>query len=204
MRDYDAELRESRVQTLIEESGIGSRYKKQSWDDFNIYNEELKNNVQKIKDFITALSEGQNRSLWLCGGCGTGKTFLACLIIKEVTRATARRCRYVKAYQLINMIEASGLNRQEILDKYSYCYLLVIDEVADTFNSITKEQSILWQILNERYESKLPVVIVSNLSKDELARFMGSKLVDRFMENCSSVNFTETGSYRGKRRNTNE
>lgn len=170
-------------------SGVGERYLNLTLKDYKADTPELKAVYSTVCEFIHDIKAGITRSLWLTGASGTGKTMLAAMIIKECGGC------YRKSYQLVNEARrADSYNSSEdkngMIDRYAGYRLLVIDEVGKDTGRADEEWNILWQIINERYERMLPIVIVSNLAKSELAGYFGQHIVDRFVENGKTVEFT--------------
>lgn len=59
--------------------------------------------------------------------------------------------------------------------------LLIIDEVGVQFGSAA-EMAILQEIINARYESILPTILISNLSPEELWAFISPRIADRITD----------------------
>ena len=53
-------------------------------------------------------------------------------------------------------------------------------------------------MLNERYELRKPTIFLSNLASDELADFLGERVMDRLREDGGRVVPFAWESYRGK------
>ncbi len=186
-----AERREREAVKLarFKRSGVGERYWNLSLEDYKTETQESKAVYNTVCEFIRDIKAGITRSLWLTGASGTGKTMLAAMIIKECGGC------YRKSYQLVNEARrADSYNSSEdkngMINRYAGYRLLVIDEVGKDTGRADEEWNILWQIINERYENMLPIVIVSNLAKSELAGYFGQHIVDRFVENGKTVEFT--------------
>ena len=176
--------REEQKQKAYENSGVGRRYWNLTMDDFRETPENAENR-KAISDYIGSKSMD---NLWMVGATGTGKTFLGAMIIRELGGV------YVKSYQLINdvLMSASYSAKEsvnEIVNRYAGYRRLVIDEVGKSGNKDT-EVNILWQILNERYENELPTVMISNLSKADLANYLGGHIVYRFAGCTKALVFT--------------
>lgn len=73
--------------------------------------------------------------------------------------------------------------------------LLIIDEVGVQFGS-ESEKIILFEIINERYEQMKPTILISNLSEDELSRYVGERIIDRMREGKGAVINFDWESYR--------
>jgi DNA replication protein DnaC len=136
--------------------------------------------------------------LIFCGKLGTGKTHLALSIAREVAR-TGKECRYVNLLDLIRHVRSSwgdsGSNEFEILDKISNYDLLVIDEIG-VQNGTENEKTILFDIINSRYENMLPTIIISNLSISEISTLISERSVDRITEGGGGTLVFDWGSYR--------
>lgn len=175
-------------------SGVPAKYHEMRLSDFNAYNEELKKNLEDVKNFIEECKLGKNKTLWLCGSNGNGKTLLGALIVRETMG------NYAESSMIEDEIEESKhYGAKETITalrkRYTDYRLLVIDEIA-RFPS-DEEKRNLFKILNDRYNAEKPTVLISNLSRQELQQYLGKGLTDRFMENCKSVTFTSP-SYRTK------
>ena len=65
-----------------------------------------------------------------------------------------------------------------MLEHYASLDLLIIDEVGVQFGSAS-ELAILQEIINARYESVLPTILISNLTFEQLKDSIGERIVDR-------------------------
>ena len=77
-------------------------------------------------------------------------------------------------------------NKEEILRKYIKPQLLVLDEIG-RFSNPQAEKQVLYYILNARYNKQLNTVIVSNLSEQEFAVYIGNATADRIAEKRTIV-----------------
>lgn len=175
--------REERKQKNFESSGVGKRYWNYSLDDY-VVTDDNRECFEAVKEYI---AEGGRKNMWLVGATGTGKTMLGAMIVKELGGT------YAKAYQMVNdAVKAqsfsSVVSLNQLIINWSNIKILVIDEVGKGFNK-DMELNILWQLLNERYERGVGTVLISNLSKLELASYLGSHLTDRFADGCRALEF---------------
>ena len=192
--ELERKEREDRKREAFNGSGVVGKYLDFTRDDFRAETEEQRNALKVADEYIRDVSAGQFRSLWLTGKPGTGKTMLACIITRELWG------KYRKSYQIVNEARQAGSysgmeDMNQLVERYAEYRHLVIDEVGKNTGYKAEELNVLWQIINERYERQKPTIIVSNLSKQELAEYLGLHIVDRFAESCRAVEFNG-GSYR--------
>ena len=132
-----------------------------------------------MKQYIKDVNEGKDRTLWLCGATGTGKTLLGSCICRETGGV------YCKTYNIKDDLLENHFARNSVFRKYVNYRSLVIDEVG----RVEQEKDFMFQLLNERYENEVSTVLITNLSKGELKERLGLPLYDRFVSNCVSLTF---------------
>lgn len=181
-----------REQFYATTSNVGKRYKDKTLNDFIIKNEEQEKIIEKVKQYIADVNEGKDRTLWLCGATGTGKTLLGSCICRETQGV------YCKTYDIKDDLLENHFSRRSVFRKYSKYRSLVIDEVG----RCEQEKDFMFQLLNERYENEVSTVLITNLSKGELKERLGLPLYDRFVSNCISLTFNGD-SYRKTERQVN-
>lgn len=142
----------------------------------------------------------QGCSLVLSGSPGTGKTHLVCAIARDVVLLHGRTVWYVTAAHALRQVKAtygttaSGTER-DALERFQKPDLLILDEVG---GGSDYERAMLSDVLCERYARVRPTVLVSNLSRDELAAYLGERTMDRFREGDGAVLVLQWDSYRDK------
>lgn len=184
-------------------SNIKDKFFDMTFEDYKVFNDSQKLALEKMK----AIANGGNRSLLLLGENGLGKTMLASL-------ALMKRGGYIyKMYEIITQIKSSYkansiVDEMDILKKLSTCPLLVIDEVGKQFGS-ESEKNWLSYIIDERYESNKPTVLICNLklkrecSEEEVANglyiehYLGRDSVSRLVE-CADIVTITGDDYRRK------
>jgi len=119
--------------------------------------------------------------LVLLGGYGSGKTHLAAAIA-NYRLSLAHAVLFVVVPDLLDYLRAtfgpsSETALDERLDTIREIPLLVLDDLG-AHNSTPWAQEKLFQILNHRYNSRLPTVITSNQRLEELDPRVTSRLVD--------------------------
>lgn len=181
---------EQQKQKNLEESGIGKRYFKAAFTNYACKSDKHKNVLNKLKTFI---QNYQEKTLWMVGNSGTGKTMFAAIICRECLHA-----HYVKSYQIeLELDDCKSFkakeSKTELLKRYTDYPVLIIDEIGK-FES-KDEVKYLFMIINERYENEKCTVLISNKTKVEMVEYLGQPIFDRFTENCMSIEF-DFESYR--------
>lgn len=182
----ELKIKEDRAIEIYKNSGIPKKFFNESFETFRAETPEEKSNLSKAACFA---DNPLNRILIFCGKNGTGKTHLACGII--------RKCggHYVTAPDLCVEYESSSdyqakKTKAGVLKTYVDYSFLVIDECGRYILKPDTEKFLLSYIVCNRYENDLPTVLITNSSKSDLIKFLGAAVYDRLSEVCTTVDFT--------------
>lgn len=168
---------------------IPHRYLGKTFADYEV----TADNVKAVKLAKWFLTKGE-RGLYLYGGYGTGKTFLASLIVQEWKRA-GRGVLFGDVPGLLDRIKAtfddSAERYQDVLDRYCKCELLVLDDLGAGYLTAWNVGQ-LYQIINARYNDGRPIIATSNYDLKGLAAAFGAidkvsaqRITSRLHEMCA-------------------
>lgn len=129
-------------------------------------------------------------SLVFTGVCGTGKTHLACAIGNAVMAEHLGTVMFGTVPQIVGLVRETyqdGAKRSErqVIKDMMEPDLLIIDEIG-AGNTTEHSLQVLFEIINVRYQALKPMVLISNLTKEQLEKFLGERIMDRFRE-CGIV-----------------
>ena len=119
--------------------------------------------------------------LLLKGGYGCGKTHLAAAIANYCL-AQGRPVLFINTPDLLDHLRAtfnpeSAVSYDERFDQVRNSTLLILDDLGTQSNSEWAQEK-LYQILNYRYNAKLPTVITTNLELEAIEIRVRSRMVD--------------------------
>lgn len=184
------------IYDLLSSCNISPRYKNKTISDFDVKNKQ----EQKIKYVIERyISTYQDRikvgsGLLMLGNTGTGKTLAASIIVNEVIFKYQQKCLYINAIDLIRDIRSTyktGENTSKKIMTYMSYSLIVIDEIGvQTFSQ--DEILLLNEVIDKRYSHLKATIIISNMSRDEIALKLGNRVISRLIEGGGyELKFTE-------------
>lgn len=132
--------------------------------------------------------KNRGKGLMLYGTVGTGKTFIAAcianaLIDKGVPALVTNFAR------LTNTIGGMYEGKQQYIDGLSRFDLLVIDDLASERDTEYMNE-IVFQIIDSRYRSGLPLIVTTNLTAEEIkhpAEVKRQRIFSRLLEMCIPV-----------------
>lgn len=200
-KKYQEKKQQQLLQERLFKSNIPLRYKNAKVDNYEIKNEKQRKAIKDILWFIDnyRISTG----IILIGKTGTGKTHLACAILKTIIEKDNISGKFIDFAKLMRIIKESwnkDSEKSETEILYKYCHqldILVIDEIGIQFGSNT-EKLYLTEIINDRYNSLKPTILIANMTIPELTNLMGERIIDRFKENGRVLVF-DWDSYRGRK-----
>jgi len=141
--------------------------------------------VEDTKEFCNA---GRG-FLVMLGGVGTGKSHLAVASFRFFGNGW-----FIKHSSLLNALRATYRDRAAFdpIDRANSARLFVLDDVGLSAGG-RDELPLLHQILDYRHGERLPTIITSNLSWENLRDFLGDRMADRLRESTFRV-LTFTGT----------
>lgn len=176
-----------KAQRLREASNLGERFKGRTFASFDAKrNKKAFETASKYANSDNLFGKSKN-SLLFVGGTGTGKTHLAAAIANSlVDRGIQTRFGTFQAHleEIKKEFDMSG--QKHYLDDIKGSPMLIIDDLGKELKT-DWTQSVLYDLVNYRYEHMLPTVITTNLSADELANHCGSAVWSRLYEMCDTV-----------------
>lgn len=198
--------KKEKISDLKRDSGIGKRYFNIKLDDFICDKEEQQKIYNVMKKYVSnyqyVISKGI--SFIFSGNPGTGKTFLACSVANNLMENFIK-VKYVSIFLLMSRIKAtfdkSNTDTElKVINEYIGCDFLILDEIGVQTGS-DYEKSILFQIINSRYEMVKPTILITNLNANDSEKIIGERIVDRFFESGGGFYNFDWESHRRKRDN---
>ena len=200
--DDELETAEPKKLNLVREAnGWGLRYVA----DFSPLGDDW---VNTCTDASKVVSQGG--LVAFLGGRGTGKTQMAAEIAKTgvwksdkgewngnrmVSNKTAIYRRAMDIF-LDLRDRSAGASEKAVLEKLTYCGLLVIDEFQER-GETPFEDRVVTNLLDKRYNDERPTILIANLDRKGLGQMLSASVIDRMRENGKSYTF-DWKSYRTK------
>lgn len=157
------------------------------------YPEDAQGKMQKILSYCISYADSFSKcseNLLFMGKSGLGKTHLSLSIVKEVTKKGFNAV-YGPAQSLFSAAEKERFSYSgdsEKLDEIMEADLLVIDDLGTEFMT-NYVQSLFYDIVNSRLLKKLPTIINTNLSFDELESRYTPRITSRLIGEYSVKSF---------------
>lgn len=135
--------------------------------------------------------KANNDGLLLWGNIGTGKTFFAGCIANALIEKgeSVLMTNFAKILNTLSGIYSEDKN--EFIAGLMRYSLLIIDDLGIERNTeYAKEQ--VFNIIDERYKAKLPLIVTTNLSLDQIKdadELMYKRIYDRVLSICVPVSF---------------
>lgn len=158
----------------------------ENWD-FTKGNKKMYNIALKYTESFK-LAKKNNLGLLIYGNPGNGKSHMSfCIANKLLSSGTPVVCVSIDSLltrikQTFNKWGSEG--EIEILNSLTNADLLVLDDLG-TENKTEWSISKIYNIIDARYRSNLPVIITTNLSIAELENYYGKRTIDRINEMCT-------------------
>lgn len=199
------------LERLWQASGLLPEQERQTFGSFSLDWYEDKKKARCILEnclaFAEKVSAGQEaENLFLYGPIGTGKTHLCSAIANYVIQAGISVI-YLKISQLLDILREYKLNqgknepgqpdKARIRGLYQ-AGLLIIDDLG-TENSTDFVCEQLFLLLDERINYRLPWVISTNLSPNEIGRLYEDRLSDRILGTSVALEFAGESIRRQKK-----
>lgn len=185
--ERERELRDERLFIHYKQEAP-ERFFKESLNTYKADDDEKRNTLAKARLFVQAVKCGGFQTLIFLGNVGTGKTHLACGIIRECGGLYRLASSIVEELRRAKSFNADK-TEAKILDGYGKTSLLIIDEIGRGAVA-AEEQYMLYQIINERYNRRKPTVLISNQTKKEFLQYIGIAAADRLTESAQVVELT--------------
>jgi DNA replication protein DnaC len=160
--------------------------------DWNFANDDRKNAklsdamkkyADNFKDFLA-----ESKGLLLYGTVGTGKTYYAACIANQLIDS-GYDVLMTNFATLTNKMQGTFDGKQEYIDSLNRYKLLIIDDLGAERKS-EYMQELIYNLIDSRYRSGLPMIITTNLSADEIKRpgnMDFARIYDRVLERCLPI-----------------
>ena len=203
-QEKQAMLDRMEIASKLRRAAIPARFTDKTFESFIAETDRQRKALDSCKGYAEAFTEHyrDGRCLMLMGKPGCGKTHLGAAIALYLCRETKYTAVYRTLPGLISDIRSTydrseEFSEADIMRTITRCSLLVLDEIGATKTS-EFELALLFNVINARYEDKLPTVIISNLPPAELKTAIGDRCVDRLREGGGIVVGFDWESKRGE------
>ncbi len=187
--------KQEKINELLDKSGLGKRFTKRTFENFNTYNLTLEiihahdKAIKFTKDFPDT-----SQGLLFSGPVGTGKTHLAAAIANELIRKLYSVI-FGNVTDIITLIKGSyrqdsEITEGEIIKAFTEdTDIFIIDDLGKE-RATPNTNTVLYQIINRLYENEKPIIVTTNFSSAALRKKLGERgdaIVSRLAEMCELI-----------------
>ena len=192
-RCVDLTERQRRLETRLQKSGIPRRYREKGFAAFQTTCAAEERALGIAQHYATNFQRHAKRgaTLVFAGAPGTGKSHLALATAMEVMKTDT--VLYLCALDLIRAVrdtwrQGAPRSESDVLRELSEVGLLIIDEVGMQYGS-DSERMTLFDVIDKRYRDLMPMILVSNLNRNDMKKLLGERSFDRLRECATWVVF---------------
>ena len=194
-------MKKALIMAGYESSGIGALMRTQSFENFSLdfYRaggnpEQMKFHLGQLKKFADGFGKDTYKNFLFIGGTGLGKTHLSTSVAKRVIDG-GHDVLYVTAVGMIGDYEAKrfgdGRGTGRDVSRYLEAELLIIDDLGtEVTNQFTL--ACLYDVLNNRINSRKCTIINTNLSVGEIESRYSERIYSRLLGEYIPVLFKGT------------
>lgn len=139
------------------------------------------------RDFVRSFLAGGRNSMIFSGRTGNGKNHLAAAISHELTRNGYSTHMILAKRYVTGYYGAEWSEKERFVQRLEKPDLLVIDEM-DKFNSTPDSRDAMFELLNARYLSQKPTIVLTNFNEETLKAHIGEFSYER-LKPCITVSF---------------
>ena len=175
-KEEERRMHIKKIKELLSDSGMGERFRKRTFNTFITDTPERKKCFDIAVNYVEnfEMNNKLGKGLYFEGSNGTGKTHLAAAItlrlISNGVPVIFKTCADLLS-DVKEAYDSKDKRDQEIMNIYKTVDLLVIDDLGKE-RCTDWSMSVLYQIVNARYENNKPIIITTNYSHDGLIKAM--------------------------------
>jgi DNA replication protein DnaC len=190
--DQEAREKQIRLNQIMNNSLMDAKFRGCTFNnwDFDIGDEKIYKYCKKYADeFGTMKKEGIG--MMLIGEPGNGKTFAVSCIANQLMERLVP-CVCVSIDSLLSKIKSTyskhrdDMDESEVIRSLTNADLLIIDDLG-TEQDGPWSRTTIYNIIDHRYRTGLPMIITTNVSMEELKQRYHSRVIDRINEMCTAV-----------------
>lgn len=190
-------IEKEKLTAALEYVGIYRRYQNVTFEAIEkrgIQDENIRQNYLKVKEYAAFLEGNVQKGygLILAGGYGTLKTTMAVAILRQWLDTGHYGLLVPMCSMIDNLYTMRSLNREEWA-KYEARLrstpLLILDDLGSEGTDQGWILAKVDSIITERYNKMLPVIVTTNLSKDELKNTYSARIIDRLRNTSKYLAF---------------
>lgn len=139
-----------------------------------------------VENFDKMRKDG--KGLLLFGNVGTGKTFSAACVANALINK-GYPILMTNFHRIANTVQGLFDGRQEYYDSLNRFPLLILDDLS-TERKTEYMQEIVYNVIDSRYRAGLPLIVTTNLTREELkypAEMTNQRTFSRLFEMCIPI-----------------
>lgn len=183
-REDALKQRAEKARKLREASNLGARFAHRTFENFDV--DRDRNAYEKCLAYSETYKDSERNCLLLIGGYGTGKTHLAGAIANKLMDEGVPVLFDTFGGHLNKLKAEFNGGKSVYLEQMKTVDMLILDDIGK--EKITEwSQSIMYDVINYRYEHLLPIVLTTNLKNVALNEYLGGAVFSRLCEMCTGA-----------------